>query len=463
MVKLRIGNSVCQILGLDQDRFRELRESISVREKTGRMIPTSTGKRIPEIRTQYLIDKRGEFPTGLLYLVKEFLAESGEDWTIDDTRVVPRLRQFWRESMFLPGLEFTPRPEQVEAAVAALEHGRGIVVGPTGVGKSAIAAQICDAFQVPTLIVVPSLELKRQTIEGLRQYFGEDVVGPLRRDGVRQYFVTVENVDALDPKKPMKGIDCVIIDEFHHSGAKTYRTLNRKAWEHVYFKIGLTATPFRSNDEERLYLESVLSHVIYRIEYATAVAKQYIVPMEVYYYDLPERKLKRGGQNYHSVYKQLVVEREDRNQLIADLVEKLWGAGASTLILVKQIEHGLLLQREIDGRGYIIPFVKGENEDNREVISRFSSGEAGLLIGTTGVIGEGVDTKAAEWVILAGGGKSKNAFMQQVGRGFRNFPGKETCKVIMFRDPSNKWLLEHFNACVRYLREEYGVEPVRLE
>ena len=42
----------------------------------------------------------------------------------------------------------------------------------------------------------------------------------------------------------------------------------------------------------------------------------------------------------------------------------------------------------------------------------FNMGEIKTLIGTTGVVGEGVDTRPTEYVIIAGLGKSKPAFMQ---------------------------------------------------
>jgi superfamily II DNA or RNA helicase len=483
MLKITIGNSVCRIVGLKQKSFQALRDCVSVQEQTGRWIEkpvldangnqrfvVRNGQRVPltrrgpEIRTRYMIDKRGDFPTGLLYLVEDFLREHRLGFEVHDTRVVPKLGQISDEKA--PArFPFEPYNEQLEAAAAAVEWGRGIVVGPTGVGKSGIAGLICDAFRVPTLVVVPSVELRRQLTASLREIFGARNVGPLSDSGEPLYFISVENVDGLNRKKRQKGINLVLIDEFHHSGAMKYRELNRKAWADIYYKIGLTATPFRSKDTERLLLESVLSQVIYRIPYKTAVKKGYIVPLEVYYYDLPVVKPKRGSAgNFHSVYSQLVVEREDRNDLIAYLTSSLRNAGCSTLVLTKQIEHGLKLQDALRRYGVDdVPFVKGENDDNREVIGRFSSGKIPALIGTTGVVGEGVDTKAAEWVFLAGGGKSKNAFMQQVGRVFRRFGTKESGKVVMFRDASNPWLLDHFEACVRYLRDEYGVEPVKLE
>ena len=86
-----------------------------------------------------------------------------------------------------------------------------------------------------------------------------------------------------------------------------------------------------------------------------------------------------------------------------------------------------------------------------------------ILIGTTGVLGEGIDTRPAEWIIIAGLGKSKNQFMQNIGRGIRVYPGKKSCKVILFKDGSHKWTLKHFKEQCMILKEVYGIVPMRLE
>jgi superfamily II DNA or RNA helicase len=195
--------------------------------------------------------------------------------------------------------------------------------------------------------------------------------------------------------------------------------------------------------------------VIYRVEHQTAVEKGYIVPIEAYYLDLPAVEVE--GTSWQKVYKELIVEREDRNSKIAVLLARLHSLGVSALCLVKEVEHG---RKIADLTG--LEFATGEDGNSIELLDRFNRGGT-AMVGTTGVMGEGRDTRPAEYVIIAGLGKSKNAFMQQVGRGFRRFEGKESCKVILVRDPSHKWTLEHFKAQVKYLAEEYGVKPIKLE
>lgn len=458
MLVAKIGNSVCSVSGFTVSQLKELRDRMSY-TVVGK---TRYASRFGSTR-KFLLSKRGDFPTGLLYILEEYARETRTPVSWNDTRVRPAMRQLGLETMFVDPDGLTPYVEQREAAEAAAREGRGIVVGPTGVGKSFIAALMLDAIQVPTLVVVPRLGLKEQLTEDLRRVFGRDRVGPLNHRGERKHFITVENVDALDPTKPAKGFDMVLVDEFHHSGADTYIKLNLKAWAGIYFKFGLTATPFRSKNEEKLLLESVLSKVIYQIPYKTAVDKGYIVPMESYVVSLPQVELKCKGNNWHAVYSECIVNSEARNAAVVQMAANLHEAGKSALILVKQVDHGLALQEMLLASGIYVPFVKGENDDNAQTIAAFNAQKISVLIGTMGVIGEGIDTKPCEYVILAGGGKSKNQFMQNCGRGFRKFKEKYSCKIVMFRDPSHKWLTDHHKACVKYLREEYAQVPAPLD
>jgi superfamily II DNA or RNA helicase len=440
MLKIIVENSISQVLGMTNEIYSDLKKLLSY--KVSEQARFYSGKAAAFSR-RYLIDKKGYFPTGLLYIVLAYFKGGAQ---IEDRRTQPDAPS----GRFKLTLAHTPYPEQKDAAEACQATHRGIVVAPTGVGKSLIIALLIDKLQLNTLIVVPTLELKRQLTESLQKAFGVDEVGEFGKP------IAVENVDSLETKGDASFYHCVIIDEFHHSAAATYRKLNKTAWKNIYYRFGLTATPFRSQDNERLLLESVLSHVIYRVEYQEAVKNGYIVPMEAYYIDVP-RKDEVTGYTWSQVYSELVVNNEERNSLITQLLLKLSVAGHATLCLVKEIKHGNNLAN--DGAFF---FCCGMDNDSKSGIGDFNKGKIKTLIGTTGVLGEGVDTKPAEWVIIAGLGKSKNAFMQQCGRAFRTFPGKESCKVILFRDTSHKWTRAHFKAQVKYLKEEYGIIPAPI-
>ena len=153
-----------------------------------------------------------------------------------------------------------------------------------------------------------------------------------------------------------------------------------------------------------------------------------------------------------ATYKQITAKPGSR------ALQNLKAAGKSTLVLVKEIAHGEILSSLTN-----LQFANGKNTDSVDIIKFFSQGKLPVIVGTNGVVGEGVDTKPCEYVIIAGLGKSKNAFMQQVGRGIRKYPGKDSCKIIIFKDLSHKWTNAHFKEQVKILRDEYGVEPIEIK
>lgn len=438
-MKLVIGNSESKIEGLTLEQYRKVKKALSYEiDSQAAHFSRSWNK------TRSLIDKHGIFPTGLIHYLSPHLTI--DNLVIDDTRVYPD-----SNINFQLNLPYTPYVEQIEAAMAASKHGRGIIVAPTGIGKSAIAALMIKELGVKTLIVVPSLVLKEQTTEFLRSVYTSHTIGAI----AARPQIAVENVDSLDPSKVID-YDCVIIDEFHHAGAATYRKLNKKAWKNVYYRFGLTATPFRSKDDEKMLLESILADVIYKIDYRTAVKKGYIVPVEAYYVDIPKTKIKGNPKSWASMYSELVVNNETRNALIQKLLVTFQLSRTPVLCLVKEIKHGLLLSED----NYV--FAHGDNPDTPHLIGTFNKERFKTLIGTDGVIGEGVDTKPATVVIIAGLGKARGRFMQQVGRAVRVYPGKTSAKIIIFRDPSHPWTLKHFRAQCKTLEDEYGIVAKKL-
>lgn len=430
MAKIIIGNSYSRIIDMTISEQSKLHKELSYTVGGSSAYFSGYG-----VRKKSLLTKRGEFPTGLLYKVKNSL----EKYDMEDHRKSP-----------------SPSPPSSRGGVAHLQdkaydwqrdalletayNHRGTISAPTGTGKAFLIALIASRLNVKTLAIVPTVELKKQLSESLIEALG------------RNHKVTVRNIDSSDLPK-LTGFDCLIIDEAHHAAAKTYQKLNRAAWTGIYYRYFLTATPFRNDAEETLLFEAIAGQVIYKLSYKEAIKKGYIVPIEGYYIDLPKQQT--DTFTYQEVYKELIVNNDLRNTLIQGLLIRLDSREKSALCLVKEVQHG----KNINWTS----FVHGEDDETRSLIRMFNDRKLNSLVATTGIMGEGVDTKPCEYVIIAGLGKAKSQFMQQVGRAVRRYPGKESAKVILFRDPSNKYLLRHFNQQKKILLDEYGVKVIRLD
>lgn len=426
VLTLIIENSYSRLEGLSIEELRLVRKLLSF---------SKYNFYTPLQQTTYLIDKKGNFPTGCLHLIADFLRTRkviGQDLRIKPIRGI--------SLTFTPGFDLYE--EQTAIANIYRTHHRGIISACTGFGKSVAMAALIHGLKRKTLVVVPNLTLKQQLTDSFRAFFGD------------LSNITVENIDSPTLSK-LSDFDVLIVDEAHHAAAKTYRNLNKKVWNKIYYRYFFTATPYRSIAEEQILFESICGEVIYNMPYDKAVDKGYICPVEAYYCEIPTTPNK--GTSWSKVYNELVVKNDQRNRVLFKLLISLNNQQQSTLLLVKEIAHGNYLS-EMTG----IPFVNGQ-AGNKDLIADFNSKAFPCLIGTVGVLGEGVDTKAAEFIIIAGLGRSRNQFLQMVGRGVRKYPDKASCKVIIFQDLSHKWTKAHFKEQCKFLKEEYGIKPQLLE
>lgn len=433
MVLIEIDNSYSQIKHLTPSEFKLIRKELSYQSN-----PQATYFSGGFARTNYLIDKKGFFPSGLLHRVKTCLAKSNIAVSLRDKRIKP----IPTAGMFKFQSKLKPHEDQLAMANIAMLRGYGGIQAATGSGKSLLIGLIASRLNVRTLVVVPTLEIKRQLTKSLIESLG------------RNSNIVVENIDSsrLDT---LTDFDCLIIDEAHHVASRTYRRLNKTAWAGIYHRFFLTATFYRNDENEQLLFEGIAGQLIYKLTIKEAIAKKYIVPIEAYYYDVPVKKTE--AYTWAQVYSELVVNNKPRNELIAKLLKRLNSVGKHTLCLVKEIAHGNILSGMTGAS-----FANGQDDLYRDMIYLFNEGVAKTLIGTTGILGEGIDSRPAEFIVIAGLGKAKSAFLQQIGRGVRNYPGKESCKIILFRDKSHKFTLRHFSAQKKILLDELGIKPVRL-
>jgi HKD family nuclease len=168
-----------------------------------------------------------------------------------------------RITLSLSGLEVRAFPYQ-QAMLDALEverqvhdHHRNLVVAATGTGKTVVAAldyrrlAATGGARPSLLFVAHRREILEQSLRTYREVlndanFGELYVGGFRPERWQHVFASVQSLTAfgiasIDPD----AYDVVVIDEFHHAEAKTYRTL----LEHLDPQelLGLTATPERTD------------------------------------------------------------------------------------------------------------------------------------------------------------------------------------------------------------------------
>ena len=95
-------------------------------------------------------------------------------------------------------------------------------------------------------------------------------------------------------------------------------------------------------------------------------------------------------------------------------------------------------------KGVFLPVIQGTTsaDDRATVIKDLQSGKTKHIIATT-VFDDGMDLPELRTIILAGGGKSKVASLQRIGRGLRKATGKQVFTLIDFKDTSGRIMKRH--------------------
>lgn len=397
---------------------------------------------------------RDVFLTGALTEVKRTLRRAGLRFRLKDFRHSAPAADRWT----VTGFEL--RDYQADVVQRAIDAGSGLVDVGTGGGKTLLAAAIIAELGLPTLFVVTTRTLLRQTVRNLRDMLGVDpgVIGDGRHE---PECLTVALIQALTQDTvdlaPWRG-GTLVVDEGHHAAATTFQALIRRIEPRNHYY--LSAVPWRAGDDQAV-LDALagdggrLTNGRYSARFLTDHG--FACPVEV----VVERCRIEGRmaeRPFHGLYRDFIVRNPDRNGLIASVVARELRRGQQVLVLVDHVRHG----REIERRVAAAAFVHGGTPRRalHETVDSFSDGSVRCLIATAGLFQEGVSISGIECLVLAGGLRSKAKVLQAVGRGMRLAPGKSVCRFIDFYDDDRAGVFrQHSQDRLRALMEEGFAVP----
>ena len=368
-----------------------------------------------------------------------------------------------------PALTFQPRIYQREALRAWLgAAGRGVVVLPTGAGKTVLAFMAIEQAPVKSLVVVPTIELLHQWRTGLIEKAGlpADHVGIVGGGERTVRPVTVMTYDsAAMPRRDLSAFGLLIVDEVHHLPAPTYRTIAQKM--DAPWRLGLSATPERQ-DGAHLDLNGLIGPEVYRRLPAELARAGHIAdykekrifvdlsPEERYRYDAlmgeykwfiatQRSRLLRGGigrglgnffealihQSEHDPVARRALQAHHQARLIAMNAE---GNVARVEALLEQhrAEHVIVFSEfnamvRTLSRRLALPSITYRTDpvERRAILDRFRAGRYTKLV-TGRVLNEGVDVPDANVAIVVSGSSATREYIQRLGRVLRPKPkGKE--------------------------------------
>jgi superfamily II DNA or RNA helicase len=318
----------------------------------------------------------------------------------------------------IPQPTFVLRDYQKQVFDEIGDKQNGVIVAPTGAGKTVLGIELIARQQQRALILVHTKGLLRQWIERIASGLNIDpdsigVIGNGKwAEGelitVAMLQTKTRNID----KASQLQYGLVLIDEAHHSPASTFaKVLDSLP---AVYRYGLSATPQRRDGLEAM-LYNRIGEKLCEIDKTTVESVGSIIPAQVKVFKTGIPVFVDSWNDYLTE----ITESEDRNQMIADLAIQASGK-MPTLVLTDRVDHAQRLHALSGGVLLHGKLKKADREKNMQ-----AANESHLTIGTTGLLGEGIDVSGWQCLILATPISSRGRLLQAIGRVIRPAEGKD--------------------------------------
>ena len=350
-----------------------------------------------------------------------------------------------------------PYPHQEEAVEAWWRAGkRGVVVLPTGAGKTFVAVMAIARLAKSALVVTPTIDLLQQWYGVLKTAF-DTPIGMLGGGAYEIHPITVSTYDSAHLYMERLGdrFALLIFDECHHLPGPTYSLAAELSI--APFRLGLSATPERDDGGETR-LDTLIGPLVFRRE-ITELAGLYLADYdtvtlrvhlseeereayesarEIYRGFLQEEGLRLGGKDGWRRFLQLTCRSErGRRAFLAYRAQRaIAQASEAKLRLLETLLHHHHEERIIVftsdnetvykiSRRFLIPAIthQTKSKERYETLKRFADGSLPFLV-TSRVLNEGVDVPEASIGIVLSGSGSVREHVQRLGRILRRGEGK---------------------------------------
>lgn len=363
-----------------------------------------------------------------------------------------------RVTISLAGLDVRPYPyqqvmlESIAAERTEHDRHRNLVVAATGTGKTVIAAldyrNLCagSADRPSLLFVAHRQEILRQSMRTYREVlgdaaFGELYVGGARPERWRHVFASVQSLTSYGIANiPEQHFEVVVIDEFHHAEAASYRRII----DHLKPTqlLGLTATPERADGVD---VRSFFDHrTAAELRLWDALGADLLCPF--HYFAVADGTDLRGvtwtrGRYDEAELSNVYTGNDARASIVLrQLRDKVLDLGAMRALgFCVSVAHAEFMARVFNEAGVPAAAVSGTTPqgDRERSIADLRSRRLNILFAVD-VFNEGLDIPDVDTVLFLRPTESATVFLQQLGRGLRRTRDKAVLTVFDFVGYQNK-------------------------
>ena len=387
---------------------------------------------------------------------------------------------FTQEYINRTKLKLNLRPYQEHAITEFFQNkGMGVVILPTAAGKTIIGLKIIEKLKQKTLIIVPTKNLLYQWIDHLTKYtsLSKDMIGQVGDNvkEIKEITITTYDSARLNLSKFRKTFNLVILDEAHHAAAKeTIKVLEGLPAE---YRLGLTATPDRSDKGEELLFKYIGNPIIvakisdlaengFIAKYQLKTVKVPLTAEERIQYDknigiyreyLRKRNIKiRSPEDYerylifrvnqdieakealdaHRIARNIVYSSQSKLDKIEELLEK---HRLDKMIIFSEFNDMVYSI----GRKHFIPVITHETKssEREDILNKFSLGEYNKIV-TGRVLDEGWDCGSVNIGVIVSGTGQARQFIQRLGRILRPKEGEAILYELVTPGTLETWTVK---------------------
>jgi len=347
-------------------------------------------------------------PRGFIGKLLRFCKEQNLKFDFQDNRKPKEETQY--------SFNATLRNHQNKVIETVSKKDFGVIIAPPGSGKTIMGLKIIAEKKQPALIVVHRKQLLEQWQERVQAFLGipKHEIGIIGRGKAKiDKQITIATIQSL-PKQIeqiQNQFGTILVDECHHIPAETFRNTIEKL--NTFYLYGLTATPFRKYNDDKLifaFLGDIVSEVtsneIENFKHAHIIIRTTNL-------DIP---FNSKTDNFETVSKILVHDSE-RNKLILNDIKAEISNGKRIAIITERKEHIDTLYLFLKQSYEVVKLSGDDSETNRK--SKWQTLQQGnfqVLITTGQYFGEGSDLSNINSLFLVYPFSFKGKLIQYIGR-----------------------------------------------
>ncbi|WP_333852807.1 DEAD/DEAH box helicase family protein [Epilithonimonas sp.] len=314
---------------------------------------------------------------------------------------------------------------------------KGIVVLPTGTGKTYLSAFDTLKTSGRILFIVHRLDILKQSKDAFEKVYPNETLGLLTgeiKENILDSKILFASKDSLRNTEILASFnpnefDYIIVDEVHHGQAPTYQMV-LKYFEPNFFMLGLTATPDRMDRKDIFELFDYQK--IFEYNLFEAIENGFLVPY--IYYGLQDNidysSIRHNGVAYKVADLDSKLIIKERNQkILEEYISK--GEGNKALGFCCSVNHANAMAIFFTANGIPSVSITSQSVNRDELIQGFRDNLYSVVF-TVDLFNEGVDFPDLRVLLFLRPTESKTVFFQQLGRGLRLCNGKENVVIIDF-------------------------------